>query len=201
MLEYETRILKRWKTLSFLQTLRLNGIIRMMIISCLIFFKYRIVNKMVVIITIKKEEDKPEEQKQSLFVSFCRINQNLGLFSVGKSNSIIDFRLYNLQIPKRSSLCRAGIIVGLIIGLRTHINTNVRFWGWEKQKFLVIGKPYYIESSRNHSLHLILHGMPRWKARQNRDARVKLKSYRYHYLFLTRVSKPNVRTFPGKPYW
>ncbi len=60
MIEYETRILKRWKTLSFLQTLRLNGIIRMMIISCLIFFKYRIVNKMAVIISIKNEEDKPE---------------------------------------------------------------------------------------------------------------------------------------------
>jgi hypothetical protein len=120
MLEYETRILKRWKTLSFLQTLRLNGIIRMMIISCLIFFKYRIVNKMVVLITIK------EEQKQSLFVSFFNIEINLGLFPVGKSNFIINFRLYNLQIPKRSSLCRAGIIVGLFVSLRTHINTNFR---------------------------------------------------------------------------
>lgn len=63
MEECEVRILKRWKTLSFLQTLRLNGILRMMCISCLIFFKYRIVNKMVVIITIKDEE------KLGLFVS------------------------------------------------------------------------------------------------------------------------------------
>ena len=77
MLEYETRILKRWKTLSFLQTLRLNGIIRMMIISCLIFFKYRIVNKMAVIITIKNEEDKTDEQKLSLFGCFLLASQTL----------------------------------------------------------------------------------------------------------------------------
>jgi hypothetical protein len=77
MIEYETRILKRWKTLSFLQTLRLNGIIRMMIISCLIFFKYRIVNKMAVIISIKNEEDKPDEQKLSLFGCFLLASQTL----------------------------------------------------------------------------------------------------------------------------
>jgi hypothetical protein len=77
MIEYETRILKRWKTLSFLQTLRLNGIIRMMIISCLIFFKYRIVNKMAVIISIKNEEDKPDGQKLSLFGCFLLASQTL----------------------------------------------------------------------------------------------------------------------------
>jgi hypothetical protein len=74
MIEYETRILKRWKTLSFLQTLRLNGIIRMMIISCLIFFKYRIVNKMAVIISIKNEAD---GQKLSLFGCFLLASQTL----------------------------------------------------------------------------------------------------------------------------
>ncbi len=36
--------------------MRLNGMLRMMCITCLIFFKYRIVNKMVVIITIKDED-------------------------------------------------------------------------------------------------------------------------------------------------
>lgn len=69
--EYETRILKRWKTLSFLQTLRLNGIVRMMFISCLIFFKYRIVNKMVVIVT------KKDENRLGLFGCFLLASETL----------------------------------------------------------------------------------------------------------------------------
>ena len=116
--EYETRILKRWKTLSFLQTLRLNGIVRMMFISCLIFFKYRIVNKMVVIVT------KRDDNKLGLFVSIIFTSPFLGLLLASKRNSINCLRLLNFQILKRTAISALSYFVGLLIRFRDHLITD-----------------------------------------------------------------------------
>ena len=115
--EYETRILKRWKTLSFLQTLRLNGIVRMMFISCLIFFKYRIVNKMVVIVT------KKDENRLGLFVRISFISLYIGLFLVGERNSFNSVRFSNFQILKRPSIQPLGIFASRLIWFRDHLIT------------------------------------------------------------------------------
>ena len=117
--EYETRILKRWKTLSFLQTLRLNGIVRMMFISCLIFFKYRIVNKMVVIVT------KKDENRLGLFVRISFISLYIGLFLVGERNSFNSVRVSNFQILKRSSIQPLGIFASHLIWFRDHLITYI----------------------------------------------------------------------------
>ena len=46
---FENKILKRWRTPSMLETLRLTGVLRMLICTTVLFFKYRILNKFVII--------------------------------------------------------------------------------------------------------------------------------------------------------
>ncbi|TNV81983.1 hypothetical protein FGO68_gene8284 [Halteria grandinella] len=53
MIQYEEKILKRWKTPSMLQTLRLPGVRRMLLCTICLFFKYRILNKFIVIMITK----------------------------------------------------------------------------------------------------------------------------------------------------
>ena len=48
--DYEDRVLKRWQTPSILQALRMNSVVRMLIITCALFCKYRILNKFVLLI-------------------------------------------------------------------------------------------------------------------------------------------------------
>jgi len=51
--DYEEKILKRWKIPSLLRTLNLNGVLPMMMCTTFIFFKYRVINKYIVILSFE----------------------------------------------------------------------------------------------------------------------------------------------------
>jgi hypothetical protein len=48
--DYEDRVLHRWETPSILQALRMTSVVRMLVITCCLFCKYRILNKYVILI-------------------------------------------------------------------------------------------------------------------------------------------------------
>jgi len=49
--DHQEKVLRRWKTPSLLQTLRINGVLPMIVSTTCLFFKYRILNKLVVVIS------------------------------------------------------------------------------------------------------------------------------------------------------
>ena len=193
--EYETRILKRWKTLSFLQTLRLNGIVRMMFISCLIFFKYRIVNKMVVIVT------KKDENRLGLFVRISFISLYIGLFLVGERNSFNSVRVSNFQILKRPSIQPLGIFASRLIWFRDHLITYFCVWERWKSKVPLLRKHNNPNSAGYQRLHIVLHAVHWWKAWEDRDAEVESQSDRDCPRHVTRSPKHCSRSLSRKHYW
>lgn len=143
--------------MSFLQTLRLNGIVRMMFISCLIFFKYRIVNKMVVIVTYK------DMDRLGLFVSIYFFSPNIGLFLASKRNSFSGLRVPYFQVLKRASISALGLSACLLIRFRDHLITNFCIRKRGKPKVPLPRKHNYINFGGYKRLYIVLHALHWWK--------------------------------------